>query len=457
MAFARRLGENDSMRFATCVGIALVASGCGLTGEPRFYRPLPRAADASIDSESPDGSVVEADVAPVDASNDGAPSCDPPFQMCGELCVNTSTNVGHCGACGVACAAPANATATCVAGMCGLRCDPGRANCNSDPSDGCETQLFTDLNCGRCGMACPSRPNAENHCAPDGTTCEFVCHAGFSDCDGNQANGCESLNTAENCGACRTRCSGGTPVCVAGSCSSGCGALTRCGLAASSVCVSLATDPMHCGDCDHVCEAPANSIARCTMGTCGSTCATGWGNCDGAIGNGCETPTTNNVLHCGRCANACPTPPNAVPRCTAGACGFECRPGWDDCDGNPANGCETLLTSNQHCGACGTNCGLQICDASTDPARCITPLPGLLCRLANESLCDGRCVDLDRDPGNCGMCGNACPARTGRPGACSAGRCGFCPTGTSLCTGLTNFGQCCTVACLLGCTNPIVP
>ena len=40
-----------------------------------------------------------------------------------------------------------------------------------------------------------------------------------------------------------------------------------------------------------------------------------------------------------------------------------CRKGFDDCDKDPANGCETdIYNDNQNCGACGNYCSeLEIC------------------------------------------------------------------------------------------------
>jgi hypothetical protein len=58
---------------------------------------------------------------------------------------------------------------------------------------------------------------------------------------------------------------------------------------------------------------------------------------------------------------------NATPVCTAGVCGYgACLPGFGDCDGTTANGCEsTLATDPRHCGGCGMSCGLgDSCTAS---------------------------------------------------------------------------------------------
>ena len=51
---------------------------------------------------------------------------------------------------------------------------------------------------------------------------------------------------------------------------------------------------------------------------------------------------------------------NATPVCDAGICGYGmCRPGFGDCDGTTANGCESAFASDPlDCGGCGMSCGL---------------------------------------------------------------------------------------------------
>jgi hypothetical protein len=66
-------------------------------------------------------------------------------------------------------------------------------------------------------MTCPARANAAPVCAA--SACNFVCNAGFRDCNGMAGDGCEA-NTASdnnNCGACGNRCGSGT-TCLAGMC-----------------------------------------------------------------------------------------------------------------------------------------------------------------------------------------------------------------------------------------------
>ncbi|MDO8626645.1 MAG: hypothetical protein Q7K39_04335 [Candidatus Magasanikbacteria bacterium] len=57
--------------------------------------------------------------------------------------VDHCTNVLHCGACFQACpAAPPNAQPACFNAVCGFVCNPGFANCDNNPQNGCETAGF---------------------------------------------------------------------------------------------------------------------------------------------------------------------------------------------------------------------------------------------------------------------------------------------------------------------------
>jgi hypothetical protein len=66
----------------------------------------------------------------------------------------------------------------------------------------------------------------------------------------------------------------------------------------------------------------------------------------------------NDNNNCGSCGHACGTAPNATLGCSGGVCQItSCAPGYADCDGNPANGCETDINNDsQNCGACGYKC-----------------------------------------------------------------------------------------------------
>src|SRR5207245_2021078 len=118
---------------------------------------------------------------------------------------NTRISPANCGSCGVVCPARANATTSCAAGTCGFICNAGFADCNAVATDGCETDIRTSpVNCGGCGMAC-SFANASATCMA-GACAIGTCNAGFGNCDGLSANGCETntLASASNCGTCGT-------------------------------------------------------------------------------------------------------------------------------------------------------------------------------------------------------------------------------------------------------------
>jgi hypothetical protein len=70
-------------------------------------------------------------------------------------------------------------------------------------------------------------------------------------------------------------------------------------------------------------------------------CQPGYANCDGNPANGCEVNITEDADHCGACGTSCQDQANATGVCVAGTCGTACPVGTYDCDGDPANGCES--------------------------------------------------------------------------------------------------------------------
>jgi len=167
--------------------------------------------------------------------------------VCGAACVNLQTDPSNCGSCGRACAAASNARAACAAGACGLVCNAGFGNCNGSAADGCETDTTTTLaHCGACGNSCPARANATARCS--GGTCDFTCSAGYGDCNAVASDGCEvNLNTTNaNCGRCGNVCSA-SQTCMSGVCVN---TVSRC---------TSGTDPGGTGVPWVVCRADASS------------------------------------------------------------------------------------------------------------------------------------------------------------------------------------------------------
>lgn len=130
---------------------------------------------------------------------------------CGGVCVDVSSDVSNCGACGARCCV-AN---VCVQGQCALGCSPGNTACGPPVgADGC-------LNARAC------------------------------------------VNTTvdpTNCGACGNACAAGQS-CVAGACVAPCaGSTTRCG----SACVDVSRSDANCGSCGNACGAGQH----CVRGGC---------------------------------------------------------------------------------------------------------------------------------------------------------------------------------------------
>ncbi|MBX5481236.1 MAG: hypothetical protein IRZ16_05210 [Myxococcaceae bacterium] len=146
-----------------------------------------------------------------DCGSDGQRCCD------GE-CIDVTADVNNCGACGAVCTAD-SAEPACIAGSCHVgACHTGFADCDGNAANGCEVSLLDDANnCSACGMVC-TVDNAEAACAA-GSCGIGTCHAGFGDCDGDAANGCEVAleSDPQHCGACGHSC-GEDQWCEAGEC-----------------------------------------------------------------------------------------------------------------------------------------------------------------------------------------------------------------------------------------------
>ncbi|MEZ4391795.1 MAG: hypothetical protein R3A48_11915 [Polyangiales bacterium] len=400
-----------------------------------------RCVDCVVDGDCGSGSLCVGGVCVTGCS--GGRGCGAGESCCSGACINTASNVASCGACGNVCRV-ANGSATCEMGRCEVgACDGTRRDCDRDPSNGCETDTLNDINhCGSCGRVCPSPPNAAGSCSMG--VCGFACNVGFADCNGVPEDGCEvNLDSSpENCGRCMNRCvvNGATAACTAGQCAVGaCGQdQADCDGDPSNGCeTNTRTSTAHCGMCGNRCPTPANGTPTCNGGTCGiGRCNDGYGDCDNMPGNGCETPLDGDPANCGACGRVCVVP-NASPVCMNGTCGIGmCNPGFADCNGDPADGCEVdTRTSNDHCGACGSRCGVAngtpMCTAGV--CRIGACNPGFAD--CNGRVDDGCETPVNFDPNNCGSCGNSCPTPTVGSRVCRAGTCaiGSCPTGFEDC------------------------
>jgi hypothetical protein len=114
-------------------------------------------------------------------------------------------------------------------------------------------------------------------------------------------------------------------------------------------------------------------------GTGGMECPTGYGDCDDDESD-CETPLTL-ITSCGSCTTTCDASHGDVRcdvetmECVVGPNG--CTTGYDDCDDDPATGCEAqLATDPEHCGMCDRSCGGGTCAASQCGPSLVMDPPG---------------------------------------------------------------------------------
>ena len=283
------------------------------------------------------------------------PPCMDPPTRCGASCVDTEQDARHCGGCDVVCPGGPNAAPLCISAGCRLQCDPGYGDCDGDPSNGCEMALDDPANCGACGREC-SLPGAVEACI--GGSCLVVgCEPGFEDCNGLAIDGCErDLRTVTDCGACGVPCSRAhasaacpAGACVIGSCAPGWG---DCDGVDANGC-ETALGP--CDSCAGTCVLP-NASGECRDDACAiAACGLGFGDCDGMVDNGCEV-ALNSLDDCGGCGVACVLD-HATSTCATGACAvLACDAGYADCDGDPTNGCEADLEDDATCGSCDVRC-----------------------------------------------------------------------------------------------------
>jgi hypothetical protein len=368
-------------------------------------------------------------------------ACPMGQSCCGSTCANTATDVANCGACGMACMA-ANATSSCSTGMCGFQCNAGFADCDKVASNGCETPLGTLTNCTFCGDVC-ALPNATSACT--GGACVLTsCNSGFGNCDMIAANGCEvNTNTdPSNCSSCGNKCPFGpnsTPVCNNAACAIVCDpGYADCDNNPTNGCeVHSDVDTANCGMCGNVCITP-NATPGCTGGQCLIvTCNSGFADCDKQVPDGCEVNVLTSPTNCGMCGTLCNTP-FATPACTNGMCTIgQCNTGYLDCNNQVIDGCEINgATDLTNCGMCGNVCVVANGTPGCTNSKCVVAgcNPGF--QDCNGQVADGCEVNITNSAANCGTCGNACITPNAMP-ACSNTMCqiGVCNAGFKDCDG----------------------
>jgi len=259
----------------------------------------------------------------------------------------------------------------CQSGICTGACEPGSKDCQGDVPRTC---------------------NASGQWVA-GSECDYVCSAGSctgvcepetKDCQGDVPRTCNSSGQWVNGSEC-------TYVCSAGSCTGVCDPGShRCSGLASQTCnasgqwVTDTTCPYVCsgeGVCSGVCVPTSKDCQGDIPRTCNSSgqwvsgsecqyvCISG--NCSGVCEPGSTRCSEQQIQTCNsqgqwNTASNCPAVPGADSYCSAGACTWDCSLDYDDCDSNPANGCEANLnTSASNCGYCGHSCCGGVCGTGT--------------------------------------------------------------------------------------------
>jgi hypothetical protein len=294
-----------------------------------------------------------ADAAPSDATvgplqPPGPEGCDAGTKTCNGLCVSDDDPLYGCRDTSCSPCEIPHATAACASGRCVIQsCGAGYADCNQDPTDGCETDVSTAQHCGSCKSACSA---AAPDCAPanGGFACTDNCPANAPVLCGTQ---CVDLSSSiSHCGSCSVRCPSvmnGSAVCAGGTCSLTCNAdFHACGAGCASD-----SDPATCGASCTPCVPPPNGAATCNGIQCGFMCNGGYHACGGVCASNTDPAT------CGALCTPCPSGPNSTATCNGTACGFTCAPGFADCSGNAAAGCTVnLMIDPANCGACARAC-----------------------------------------------------------------------------------------------------
>lgn len=451
------------MKYVLALSSLLLVVGCDAAA-PREAIPEGQSLQAALERLP----TIETEDPTDPTGGSTGPTCDEP---CGTVdcaaaydsaCYTGICVAGCCGAkkrtgvtvCGTTCCVPTNGTCSCTPAA--IACTTGYANCNSDLSDGCETLTNTAAACGSSCTNCNvAVAHADAKCV-SGTSCDYnTCAAGWADCDGNRANGCETstLTSTGNCGACGQACtapSGGSAICNGGTCDFTCGGgLKRCGDECKQCCGDndCTSPPTRCdqGKCNAAgtCEYSPKS---CLVRDCYSTPA-----CDDATGQCKATPLTGGA--CGN--NACIEDSGT---CNAGACEGAtakdcsmnvpiCKVGvCDQSDGScqyEDQPDETTCTPTDKCQEAGVciggvcngamktcadpgACRSSLCNPATGSCDVVALIKGTPCTLSNpcrqneECDGDGACVGTMLTDGT--PCSASCA--TDEASQCVAGECG---------------------------------
>ena len=234
-------------------------------------------------------------------------------------------------------------------------------------------------------------------------------------------------------------------------CVSGCNDDARCGGGAMKCCnggcIDTSKDASNCGGCGMACGTQHSKVTCANSACVPGACDPGWGDCNNDGSDGCETNLHVDAKNCTACGMACAIK-NATAGCSDGCYLKSCVFGYDDCNGDAKDGCETsVLTDAKNCGACGKNCSAPPhAKAQCQSATCAVTScdPGYTD--CNNNGVDGCETQTGTDAKNCGACGNVCPnGLVCQNGGCTCPQCNI-PNAKSTCVN----NMCVLDSCLPG-------
>ena len=170
--------------------------------------------------------------------------------------------------------------------------------------------------------------------------------------------------------------------------------------------------------------------ATASSAASGGGCPIGFGDCDGKPANGCETDLSKSLTDCGACGKLCGGA-NTNATCDKGSCTLTCDAGFADCDKSSTNGCEIQTSTNaENCGECGS-----VCPMNGGTPNCVKSQCGVSSCAPGLGDCDGVAsngceTSLSNNAASCGACGKTCTA----------------PNATTACKGLA----CAITGCAMG-------
>jgi hypothetical protein len=430
-------GTGDCDGNGTCTDDLTTVNNCGGCGlECVINHNTPICDDSAV----PDTFECRVGTCAQDATNKWEDCNGSPSDGCERDLYN---DAGYCGTCGTSCLTKVgtqNVTGVACDGSGGCAvtsCATGYADCDGLFATGCEVQKSEDdQNCGGCstggggGINCTTLyPHASGSCTA--SACSMGnCNADYGNCMGGIADGCETniQTTSAHCGGCNMPCltNSVTSVnaCSNGSCSPTCsGAGENCDSNARNGCEDKNNDEANCGSCDLVCATPTGTASTtCSTGSCSPTCSapsSQWQECDGNGANGCENKLVDDN-NCGVCDRVCDESPSAHVtatgnNCDTGVCEPACASGYDNCDSEPWDGCETNInTSSTHCGGCNITCGGNQTNVATASCNgsgvCTVTCNGGMC--PNTSDAERPCTAPLGTTSNCTSCGETCAGQT---------------------------------------------